>query len=406
MKVNKIYAQLKDIQHKILICYGGAGSGKSYYIAQRIVSRIIRPDNKRNWLIIRKVGATLRDSTFALLCQVIYDNDLHTLFKINKSEFTITCYNGYKIIMKGLDNPEKIKSITVTHGTLTDIWIEEATELLEEDINQLLLRLRGGDASIKKQVILTFNPISQLHWIKSKYFDREDDDVFILKSTYLDNAFLNEDDIKEIEKFKITNPMYYEVYGLGNWGVIGNIVFSNWKVEKIDESIFDTFYNGIDFGFTNDPTCILHMAYKNGKIYIIDEFYRKEMSNSDIAKITKVMCKKQYVYCDSAEPKSIRELRVLGINALPVKKGKDSIHHGIEWIKQQQIIINPSCEWFIKEIQAYNYKKAKIDGHERYLSEPIDINNHAMDAMRYGLEQLTRMMKMTMPSIKASHLGL
>lgn len=399
---NKSFLPILTDKSFIQVIYGGAASGKSYGIAQSIIDDIL--DGDRNFLVIRKVGATLRDSVFALLQSVIISWNLSEYFKINKSDFTITCINGFKIICKGLDDPEKIKSITVDNGVLTDLWIEEGTELSEKDFDQLKLRLRGISKK-PKRIKMSFNPISQLHWVKKRYFDCEQPGVSIHKSTYKDNEFLSQQDKDNIEHLKDIDPVYYQVYALGEWGVLGNLVYNNWKVFDFSniENEFNVYYYGLDFGFTNDPTAYVKMTYKDEKIYVIDEFFEKGLTNDKIAEKLKEYGMKSYIYCDSAEPKSIRELQQFGIAAKSVQKGKDSVKHGIQWIRQKQVIIHPRCQNFINEIQTYKYREDK-DGN--VMNQPVDRNNHGLDAMRYALSELIRYGQNHRLPFTASDLGL
>jgi len=400
MKINDAFSCLMESTERLNIVYGGAGSGKSYYLAQMIILKLI--ETERNFLVIRKVGNTLRDSVWSLFLSVITDNDLSPIFHVNKSEFTITnTVTGNQIICKGLDDPEKIKSITVKRGQLTDIWMEEATELTPDDFKQLNLRLRGKN-EYKKQIWMSFNPISNLHWIKKEFFDNPTDDQIILKTTYKDNAFLDDEYKAELESLKDRDKVYYDIYVLGEWGVLGNLVFNNWEVKDLSEieDSFNSYYTGLDFGFTNDPTAIVRLARKDWNIYILREHYEKGLSNSDIAKVYKDKFD-GYVYCDNAEPKSIRELKTYNISAKATVKGKDSVKHGIQWIRQHKIIIDKRCTNFINEISTYKYREDK-DGN--VMNEPLDMNNHLMDAMRYALEHLMRIYRKT--GLRAGQLGL
>jgi len=368
--------QLKDIT----ILYGGAASGKSYAIAQYYLIQLLK--GNRNLLVIRKVGNTLRDSVYALFISIINNMGLNQEFEVNKTEMRITCKNGYQIIMKGLDDPEKIKSITVNKGNLTDCWIEEATELTETDFNQLQLRLRGGKVS--KKYMLTFNPISNLHWIKRRFFDKKNENVEIIKTTYKDNSFLTVDDIKRIEDLKTVDYQYYRIYALGEWGVIGNLVYTNWEVKEIERS-FDNYYFGVDFGW-NDPAVCLKCAIREKTIYILDEIYVTETPNKDFAEMIKKIANREPLFCDSAEPKSINELRSCGINAISVKKGADSIEYGIRWLKGYKIVVDSKCTNTISELQSYKYREDKTG---QVISEnPLDKNNHAMDALRYAFNDI------------------
>lgn len=228
--INDVYMPFLDDDSRYLVFYGGAGSGKSYFIAQRYIYRLLTRE-LCNVLVVRQVAETNRDSTFALLVQVINKWGLLRYFKVNRSNLQITCTaNNNSIIFKGLDDPEKLKSITFLKGELTDVWIEEATESLEESLNQLDFRLRGGRT--KKQTVLSFNPISVNHWLKKRFFDRKSYNVKVLKTTYKDNKFLSEDDIKLYESYKEIDPYYYAVYCLGEWGVYGKTVFKAINVQE------------------------------------------------------------------------------------------------------------------------------------------------------------------------------
>jgi len=220
---------LTDNTHRYLILYGGAGSGKSVFAVQRFLYRLLTLP-LCNILVVRAVAATNRDSTYALFRQVISKWGLSELFSCKDSDLRISCANGNSVIFKGLDDTEKLKSITFPKGELTDIWIEEASEVLEEDFNQLDVRLRGKGAH--KQMVLTFNPVSVLHWLKLRFFDRQDPRAVVLKSTYKDNQFLDEDYKRTLEGYKDTDPYYYSVYCLGEWGVLGQTIFDAQKVSE------------------------------------------------------------------------------------------------------------------------------------------------------------------------------
>ena len=206
---NNKYLPYLDNEDRYLVFYGGGSSGKSYFIVQRYIKKLI--SKKMNLLVVRQTGNTNRDSTFALFKQVIADWKLGSLFDI--TDLRIKCKNGNEVIFRGLDDVEKIKSTTFESGELTDIWVEEATETLEEDINQLKVRLRGGTS--KKQMILSFNPVNINHWIKKHFIDSGL--ATVCHSTYKDNKFLTEEDKETLESFKDIDVYYYNVYCLGQW---------------------------------------------------------------------------------------------------------------------------------------------------------------------------------------------
>lgn len=230
---NDVYLPyLEDYESRYLVFYGGGSSGKSYFITERYVYKLLK--KKMNLMVVRQTGETNRNSTFALFVQVISNWKLESLFDISESNLRIRCKNGNEVIFKGLDDVEKVKSTTFKSGELTDIWVEEATECQEADINQLKVRLRGGTS--KKQMVLSFNPISISHWIKRHFVDGEVAKATVCFSTYKDNKFLSEEDKEALEAFKNIDPYYYDVYCLGKWGTIGKSFFSNEKINKrIDE---------------------------------------------------------------------------------------------------------------------------------------------------------------------------
>lgn len=389
--VNKIYLPYLEKQTRIQIFFGGSSSGKSVFLAQRTILDVLKG---RNYLAVRKVARTIRQSIFNELCKVINDMDLNSQFTINKTDMAITAKNGYQILSCGLDDVQKLKSITPAKGVITDILVEEATEIEYSDYKEISKRLRGvSDFKGMKRITFAFNPILQTSWLYTEFFGKwddsmtqyEDENISILKTTFKDNAFLEQDDIERLENE--TDEYYYNVYTLGNWGVLGSVIFKNWKVEDCTEirKIADNYKNGLDFGFASDPAALVRTHYdrKRKTIYILDELYQRGMTNDILAEEVKAMIGYEYVVCDSSEPKSIKELKNYGINAVGAKKGKDSVAHGIQWLQQQTIIIDVSCQNFKNEIQQYQWKE--IQG--QTVPIPIDKNNHLIDALRYSYEE-------------------
>lgn len=255
------YPLLKD-DHRYLILHGGAGSGKSVFAVQRYVYKMLT-QKQFNLLVVRNTGKTNRDSTYALFRQILIKWKLYNYFKINESDLRIKCnINGNEIIFAGLDDVEKLKSVTFSKGELTDIWIEEATEIQESDFNQLDVRLRGKGT--KKQIVLTFNPIDINHWIKKRFIDKKDDNVLVMHSTYKDNDFLDEDYKKLLESYKDTDPYYYDVYCLGNWGVLGKCVFDANKLQQRRTELKQPLKTGY-FIYDYDGSAITNIKWVNDK---------------------------------------------------------------------------------------------------------------------------------------------
>lgn len=369
----------KDYRYLILL--GGAGSGKSVFITQRTILRILK-ESAHRILVVRKVASTIRNSAYRLFKDIIYKWNLQHLFTFSDSYLTIKCKNGAEIIFVGLDNVEKMKSI----AGITSIWIEEATELTLQDFNQLDLRLRGENA-LHKEVILTFNPISETHWIKKRFYDKTCADVIKIKTTYIDNRFLDERYVEVLNSLKDTDPVYYNVYCLGEWGSTGNLVWRNYKIEEFaqEDKFYDHIYCGLDFGY-NDPAALVKIGVKDGELYILQEFYQTKLTNTQL--VEKLQEFKPYrITADSAEPARIKEFYQNGYNITDCKKGKDSVKRGIDFVRGRKIYIHHTCRNFIKEIQGYTYIQDK-DGNTT--EEPIGINDHLMAALRYGTEPLRK----------------
>ena len=257
---NDIYLPYLDNEDRYLVFYGGGSSGKSYFIAQRWVYKLIQP-RRCNLLVTRNTGDTNRTSTFPLFKQVIADWKLSEHFKINESDMHIICkLTGNEVIFKGLDDIEKVKSVTFANGELTHEWVEEATECQESDINQLKVRLRGGKS--KKQMVLSFNPINIQHWIKRHFIDSGLATVCF--STYKDNKFLTDDDRKALEDLKYTDEYTYEVYCLGKWGILGKTVFDARAIQSRLETIPKPLKVGY-FTYDYDGLKITNIRWVNDK---------------------------------------------------------------------------------------------------------------------------------------------
>jgi phage terminase large subunit len=394
IKINDVYLPYLDCMSRTQIYYGGSASGKSVFLAQRPILDLLA--GGRNYLVVREVGRTIRGSVAQELQKVIIASDLSQYFNINKTDGTITCTaTGNQIIFSGLDDVEKLKSITPAKGALTDIWVEEATEASQDSIKQLIKRQRGGDEKTPKRLMLSFNPILKIHWIYKTYFESigwtddqthyEGDGLSILKTTYKDNRYLTQDDIKDL--LSETDEYYYNVYTLGMWGVLGDVIFKNWKVEDLSgmRNQFTNRRNGLDFGFSSDPAALVVCHYDRMRkvIYIFNELYETGLTNDILAERIQETAGSERVVCDSAEPKSIQELNNHKVMAVGAVKGKDSVNFGIDWLKQHEIIIDKSCVNMQNEMSQYHWKK---DAGGNSMKTPADKNNHLIDALRYAME--------------------
>lgn len=334
----------------------------------------------------------MRNSIFNEINKAIINMGLLRFYSINKSDMVITNnLNGKQILFAGLDDVEKVKSITPQNGVLERIFVEEATEIKREAYKQLTKRLRGY-SKYSKHVILAFNPILKSHWIYKEFFAHwqdnknsyEDESLCILKTTYKDNLFLTKEDKNQLENE--SDPYFYNVYSLGNWGILGNVIFKNWHVEDLSELKlkFDNIYNGLDFGW-NDPTAMLkvNLDKNRNRIYIFDEVYQQYMTDSVLLSTAKRFTNgNQYITCDDASPKTIDYLSNNGVRAIPTVKGADSIMRGIRWLQDYEIIVDVRCQNFKNEIEQYHWQQ---DKYGNALERPVDANNHLMDCLRYAL---------------------
>ena len=337
-------------------------------------------------LVIRKYGTTLKDSVFDLFLGILSKWRLLPYCKVNLSNYSIKLPNDSQFLFKGLDDREKIKSIT----DITDIWIEEATELSEDDFTQLDLRLRAMADGL--QLLVSFNPVSKVNWVYRKWFaDGHNmyENTFILHTTYRDNKFLPDSYIKALEEKQRTNYVYYKIYALGEFATLDKLVFSNWRAEEFDYTkLKGELLIGLDFGFVNDTSALVAsiLDEEAKRIYVFQEWGAKGKTNQELATVIKSLgFAKSVIIADSAEQKSIEEIKREGISRIrECAKGKDSIIHGIQLLQNYEIIVRPSCSELITEFENYSWKKDKNTG--EYVNEPIDAFNHYIDSLRYSLQ--------------------
>ena len=383
------YADFWRCKKRYRVIKGSRGSKKSTTCALwYIIHLMAYPE--ANLLVVRRYANTLRDSCFAVLNWAIDRLGVTQYWKVTKSPLELTFIpTGQKIIFRGLDDGLKITSITVTHGVLCWTWLEECYEIEnEEDFNKLEMSIRGQlPKGLFKQYTFTFNPWSEHTWLKRRFFDTPDDDVFTKTTTYKVNEWLDESDIRMFDKMRVQNPRRYRIEGEGCWGIAEGLIYEN--VEKrplnFDDFVgnpkYKAFY-GLDFGFT-DPTAFVMGFYDAENIYVLKELYVTGVTNQIIAKQIKSLgVTGEVVYCDAAEPKSIEELRKAGINARPAVKGPDSVLFGIQQLQNFKIIYDPSCANFDIEIQNYCWTK---DRQGKTTDKPDHEFSHLMDALRYAL---------------------
>jgi len=379
--INEAYIPFFRTTQREAILYGGAGAGKSYSAAQKVIlfSLIYR---EKKILVIRKTLPALKLTSLELVEKLL--RQYHIPYDINKSDLIITTYGGNKIIFKSIgeggEDIEKIKSITDTDL----IWIEETTELTANEYDEINRRLRGQKLPKGhfRQIIMTFNPIDRNHWIYKRFFERETE-AFKLKTTYKDNRFIDDDYKKVLEGLKDQDEYAYQVYCLGEWGTLKGQIYTNYSIESFDHSMdfYDDIIAGIDFGF-NNPSVYLLIGLKDKEVYIIDEIYRIHLTMPEFIDLIKEKNKQWNVnptIYSETDPQRITELTQAGFIVIPAKK---DVVNGINFLKTLKIHIHSRCVNTIKEIQGYKYKE---DRQGNILEEPVKFNDHSMDAMRYAV---------------------
>lgn len=395
-KIGKGYKTFWNFKGRYRIVKGGRGSKKSTTTAQSIIYNMMKYP-LANTLVIRQVFNTHKDSTYAQLKWATHNLEVSHLWHFSKSPLEATYLpSGTKILFRGLDDSMSITSITVEKGYLCYVWMEESYQIKsEDDFNKVDMSIRGEiPKGYYKQITLTLNPWNSKHWIKRRFFDVKDEDILAITTTYKCNEWLGEEDIKLFEKMKKNNPRRYAIEGEGQWGISDGLVYQNWIEEEFDiEELKGDNYEvvfGLDFGYTNDSTAFIATIVDREKetLYIFDEHYQKGMSNKMIADMIKYKgYSKEIITADSSEPKSIDELKSLGIRRVQAAaKGKDSILNGIQFIQNFKIVVNPKCENTIIELSNYVWDKKD----ERTINKPIDDYNHLLDALRYSLERVRK----------------
>ncbi len=404
--VGKGYGTFWKWRGRYRVCKGSRASKKSKTTALWYITNLMKyPD--ANLLVVRKVFRTLKDSCFTELKWAINRLGVQNHWEIKESPLEMTYKpTGQKIYFRGLDDPLKVTSITVEHGYLCWMWVEEAYEIgNEDDFNMLDESIRGAipqETGLFKQITLTFNPWNEHHWIKKRFFDNPDDETLAMTTNYLCNEWLDEADRKVFETMRLNNPRRYRVAGLGDWGIVDGLIFENWEEKAFDidkvrrlASVKSAF--GLDFGYTNDPSALFcSLVDESAKtLWVFDEMYKYGMSNERIAsEVTAMGYRKEKIRAESVEPKSIDRLRELGLSRIQkADKGKDSVNAGIDFLQDYHIIVHPRCVNFITEISNYTWDTDIKTG--KRLNKPIDDFNHLMDAMRYAVESIRKKPKVS-----------
>ena len=366
---------------RYVIMKGGRGSGKSRNLPPKPIKDTFKKSKKPNTLVVQKTFASIKDASYENIVQSVDRLGLSDCFHITTSPMeVVNKYTGAKFVFRGLDKPDKLKSI---EGIGTVI-IEEADLLTERDFEILDLSIRGAD-NIK--IYLLFNPCSPMTFIKKEFIDKERNDTFVHHSTYLDNPHLGSSFYAKMERLKAENPTMYAIDGLGNFGVVEGLIFNNFKVEEFDESILtEKFRYGLDWGWVH-PASVAKTALVGNTLYVIDEIYESYLENEQLYnEIVKKGWNNEFIYADCAEPKSIQTMKSLGLRKLnPVNKKSAGVVEQLKQMQTYNIIIHPRCKNIITEFYSYKWKADK-DGNS--MEEPVKIGDDGIDSIRYSLNDV------------------
>lgn len=374
----KAHRPLFDSDSRYILDYGGRGSGKSVGASQAVITRCL--NRKGRFLAVRKVARTLRLSVFPRIRSELASFGILDKCQVHKQDMTFILPNGSEIDCIGLDDPEKIKSIEDPWGA----WIEEADALTENDFDAVDFILRqGGDT-----ILMTFNPPPMIpgvsHWIKDRFIDTADEDATVIKTTWRDNPFLPQKYIARLEKLKESNPELYRMWALGEFVGLSGAIFTNWGIVDTIPDDAEFIGYGLDFGFSIDPAALIASYRYNGEFYHREIVYQTGLTNRDLADAMRDagVSFRDEIRADSAEPKSIEELRREGFFVTPATKGPDSVRAGLDYMRGFRHNIERGSSGLVKEFGSYCWKTDK-DGKQK--PQPIDDFNHGIDAIRYRL---------------------
>jgi len=367
IQTNKVFNHLIKSDKRIIVEQGGTRSGKTYNILLWLIFYYTERNTDKTITICRKSFPSLRASVMRDFFDILRNHDLYREEYHNKSSHEYHL-NGNLVEFISLDQPQKIRG-----RKRNLLYINEANELFYEDWQQLIFRTDG-------RIILDYNPSESFHWIYDRVIPREDCDFY--QTTYRDNPFLDEQIKNEIERLKETDEDYWRIYGLGERGMSRATIFQFGTSEIPQEAKLLSY--GLDFGFTNDPSAIVAIYQHGDNLYLDELLYRTGMTNRDIHNHLQSLGldRRDEIFADSAEPKSIEELHRFGWNIKPTAKGQDSINAGIDILKRHKLFATARSNNLIKELQNYKWTE---DKNGNLLNKPIDVMNHALDAARYAV---------------------
>ena len=374
IQATTVFQKNWEAKTRFVVNIGGSRSTKTYSIIQLLIVKALESTEPLVISIVRKSLPSLRISVMRDFLDILKQLDLYNAEKHNKTENTYLL-NNTLIEFFSIDDAQKRR------GTKRDIlFVNEVNELTWEDFFQLNIRTT-------QQVFMDFNP-SETFWYNDQIQNR--DDVTIIHSTYKDNPYLNEEQVNEIERLQFTDKQYYQIYALGEFAGHVDLIYTYIPVDDIPTFGAKLVALGLDWGYSNDPTALLEVWIWNDAIYFNELLYERSLTNQDIINKLNELGVDRYVeiIADSAEPKSIEEIRRAGFNIKPATKGPDSVLNGIDILKRHRIHVTKQSTNIIKEINGYKWVTDK-DGNK--LNKPIDMFNHALDAARYvALNKITK----------------
>lgn len=374
---------------KFQVLIGGVGSGKSFAVAIKILSTCLK--SKRHWMILRKYGTSLEDSVISLMLYLIEMFQLGGFVYYNKTMRKIKFKNGSTILFKGYDDPEKVKSIF----GLTDIFCEESTEFSSDDWLNIKERLRGCEDG---HFLLSFNPIDANHWIRTEFFDPDNNPLnplttYILKTTFRDNPYYGIENVRTLMELKATHPNRFAVSANAEWGVLGSLIFEDYKKTTLPkiESMYDGISYGLDFGFKH-KTCLSCVGKSGNRLCVLDEIYADALDTNDLIEVIK----KKYaenekwrfipIIADNSRPEAISQMKKAGFNIRACIKGDGSVFEGLQWMKEHEIWIDESCQGILTEITAYQWKKDKKTNVVQPTIDKATAKDDSLDSFRYACE--------------------
>lgn len=390
--INPSFYNLLFNDNPYLIFRGGAGSGKSIFCVQKMLFRILMDYNsgfKHRFLALKKTAPYARKSVFPMIGDMIKEWGLSAICEINKTNMVYTFSNGSQIDVMGLDDSEKVKSIS----GVTGIFMEEGTEFVIDDFMQLDLRMRGRIPTYY-QIMIAFNPTSKLSWLYKEFYEnpeRYGDLAMVHLSTYLDNNFLDEQYKVKLQNLGKRDHGWYKIYCLGEWGSLENVIYRNWDIVPGMPSDITDVVCGLDFGYIHPLSLVMAGVSSGKEVYIKELIHKERLTISRLIEIMKKIIPDDYtsqlnrntpIYCDNARPEAVNQIRQAGFNAQSVIKGKNSVKEGIDLVKQHDLLITKNSANIINEIQQYKWREDK-DGN--VFEEPFKHNDDAMDAIRYAL---------------------